>query len=141
MDMWNRQKDSGKNMAEVFAHNGVGILKASNNRIQGWMAVKEMLKPLKNEEDKSGLLVTKDCKGLIRNIRLIQHDEKNPSDCATEPHSITHVCDALRYYCITRTLGAERVIDEVWDEDEGMDYDSQMTGGEMDESYLAYGGE
>lgn len=140
-DMWNRQKDSGKQMAEVFAHNGVGIVKASNNRIQGWMAVKEMLKPLKNENDKAGVLVTKDCRGLIRNIRLIQHDEKNPSDCATEPHNITHICDALRYYCITRTLGAEKVIEEEWDDDAGMDYDSQMTGGEVSDSYLTYGGE
>ena len=140
-DMWNRQKDSGKQMAEVFAHNGVGIVKASNNRIQGWMAVKEMLKPLKNENDKAGVLVTKECRGLIRNIRLIQHDEKNPSDCATEPHSITHICDALRYYCITRTLGAEKVIEEEWDDDAGMDYDSQMTGGEVSDSYLTYGGE
>ena len=37
-DMWNRQKDSGKSMAELFAENGLGLLKASNNRIQGWMA-------------------------------------------------------------------------------------------------------
>ena len=50
-------------------------------------------------------------------------------------------CDALRYYCITRTLGAEKVIEEEWDDDAGMDYDSQMTGGEVSDSYLTYGGE
>ena len=91
-DMWNRQKDSGKSMAELFAENGLGLLRASNNRIQGWMALKEMLKPLKNEQDKPGLLVTEDCTGLIANLPAIQHDEKNPSDCATEPHDITHIC-------------------------------------------------
>lgn len=142
-DMWNRQKDSGKNMAELFAQNGVGIVKASNNRVQGWMAEKEMLKPMKSEKDKPGLLVTAECKGLIRNIMLIQHDEKNPSDCATEPHSITHINDALRYFCITRTLGAE-VMDSRDDdfEDEGVtDYDDEMTGGDMDASYLTYGGD
>jgi phage terminase large subunit len=41
-DMWNRQKDSGKNMAEIFAQNGVGLIKASNNRVQGHLMVKEM---------------------------------------------------------------------------------------------------
>lgn len=91
-DMWNRQKDSGKSMAELFAENGMGLLKASNNRVQGWMAVKEMLKPMRDEEDKPGLLATEDCVGLIRNLPAIQHDEKNPSDCATEPHEITHIC-------------------------------------------------
>ena len=91
-DMWNRQKDSGKSMAELFAENGLGLLRASNNRIQGWMALKEMLKPMLDENDKPGLLVTEDCRGLIENLPAIQHDEKNPSDCATEPHDITHIC-------------------------------------------------
>lgn len=142
-DMWNRQKDSGKSMAEIFAQNGVGIVKASNNRVQGWLAEKEMLKPLKNENDKPALLFTSDCKSLIRNIMLIQHDEKNPSDCATEPHNITHINDALRYYCITRTLGAERFIEPEVDDFEMnklTDYDEEMTGGDIDGSYLTYGG-
>lgn len=139
-DMWNRQKDSGKSMAELFAENGLGLLKASNNRIQGWMALKELLKPMKNDEDKPGLLVTEDCVGLIRNLPVIQHDEKNPSDCATEPHEITHICDALRYYAVTRTLGAEMAPAMAEDEDdEGMDYDASMTGGEMTENYLMFG--
>lgn len=141
-DMWNRQKDSGKSMAELFAQSGIGLLRASNNRVQGWMATKEMLKPMKNEKDRPGLLITSECKGLIRNIQLIQHDETNPSDCATQPHSITHVTDALRYFCITRTLGAE--VEQAADEDEDelgvMDYDDEMTGGDMSQSYLTYGG-
>ena len=124
--------------------NGVGIIKASNNRIQGWMAVKEMLKPLKSEKDRPGLLVTEDCNALITNLPAIQHDEKNPSDCATEPHEITHNCDALRYFCVTRTLGAERPEEPVvedFDESNVTDYDDEMTGGEMTEDYLTYGGE
>ncbi|EKC59402.1 Terminase-like protein, partial [human gut metagenome] len=67
-DMWNRQKDSGRSMAEIFAQNGLGLLKASNNRVQGWMAVKELLKPMKSDTDRPGLLVTENCVGLIRNL-------------------------------------------------------------------------
>ena len=141
-DMWNRQKDSGKSMAELFAQNGVGLVKASNNRVQGWMAEKEMLRPMKSEKDKPGILVTNDCTGLIRNIMLIQHDSKNPSDCATEPHEITHINDALRYFCITRTLGAELVLRRDDDYDTSItDYDDEMTGGDVSADYLAYGGE
>lgn len=141
-DMWNRQKDSGKNMAEIFAQNGVGLVKASNNRVQGWMAEKEMLKPLRSAKDRPGILVTSECKGLIRNIMMIQHDAKNPSDCATEPHSITHINDALRYFCITRTLGAELMLQRDDDEDDAAgDYDEEMTGGEMNDDYMSYGGE
>lgn len=140
-DMWNRQKDSGKSMAELYAENGVGLLRASNNRVQGWMAVKEMLRPMQSDEDRPGLLVTEDCVGLIRNLPAIQHDEKNPSDCATEPHEITHITDALRYFCVTRTLGADRPAraEEVDEEDGVVDYDAEMTGGEMSEDYLSYG--
>lgn len=141
-DMWNRQKDSGKNMAEIFATNGVGLVRASNNRVQGWAAEKEMLKPLKGPDDKPGLLVTSECRGLIRNIQLIQHDEKNPSDCAVEPHDITHINDALRYFCITRTLGAERAETPAEDEPyrQETDYDDEMTGGDATDSYISYGG-
>ena len=141
-DMWNRQKDSGKSMAELFAENGLGLLRASNNRIQGWMALKEMLKPMLDENDKPGLLVTEDCAGLIANLPAIQHDEKNPSDCATEPHEITHICDAARYFAVTRTLGAERVDvpEEPEFDDAAVDYDEEMTGGDMTDDYLAYGG-
>lgn len=139
-DMWNRQKDSGKNMAEIFAQNGLGLVRASNNRVQGWMAVKEMLKPLTGEKDKPGLLVTSDCKGLIRNIALIQHNGKNPSDCATEPHEITHINDALRYFCITRTLGAQKPPKPDHDDyDEAEDYDEFMSGREPDAGYVTYG--
>ena len=144
-DMWNRQKDSGRSMAELFMENGVGILKASNNRVQGWMALKEALKPMKSDQDKPGFLVCESCKGLIRNLPAIQHDEKNPSDCATEPHEITHICDAARYFAVTRLLGAELPVkqdapDPLFDEAE-TDYDEEMTGGEMTEDYMAYGGE
>jgi len=143
-DMWSRQKDSGKTMAEMFAQNGVGIVKASNNRIQGWMAEKEMLKPLKDENDRPGVLVSSECPILIRNIQLIQHDEKNPSDCATEPHKITHINDALRYFCITRTLSPTFDVKDDFDEylDRNMNsYDDDMTGGDVDDNYISYGGE
>ena len=84
-DMWNRQKDSGRSMAEIFAQYGLGLLKASNNRVQGWMAVKELLKPMKSDTDRPGLLVTENCVGLIRNLPSIQHDEKNPRTAPRSP--------------------------------------------------------
>ena len=139
-DMWSRQKETGRTMAEIFAENGLGIIRASNNRVQGWMAVKEMLKPMKSDKDKPVLLITEDCPTLIRNLGLIQHDEKNPNDCSTVPHEITHSPDALRYFCVTRTLGAERFELSSYDDfDDGDDYDDVMTGGEAGTGYLDYG--
>jgi phage terminase large subunit len=71
----------------------------------------------------------------------IQADEKNPSDCAKEPHEITHTVDMLRYYCVSRTMRAEaqRVAEDDDDEDEAAeDYEEFMTGGEASAGYLEY---
>lgn len=53
-------------------------------------------------------------------------------------------CDAMRYFCVTRTLGAEPPTPQQTaepEDDETVDYDEEMTGGEMTEDYLTYGGE
>lgn len=140
-DMWNRQKDSGKNMAELFMQNGIGLLKASDSRIQGWLALKELMKLRK--DGKPGLIIFSDCKSLIEFLPALQHDTKNPSDCAKEPHEITHAPDALRYFAVMRTMPAIKnaVITPEDDFDDGRgasDYDSVMCGGEPQESYMFF---
>ena len=140
-DMWSRQKDSGKTMAELFAENGIGLLRASNDRVQGWMALKELLKPMEGPEDRPGLLICQGCGGLMANLQQIQHSEKDPDDCAVEPHDITHICDALRYYAVTRLVGSRRPeAPELPDlEDRRVTgYDEAMTGGEIPEEYVEY---
>ena len=52
-------------------------------------------------------------------------------------------CDACRYFCVTRTLSAEKPAPPVVEDFDtaGMtDYDDEMTGGEMTDDYLTYGG-
>ena len=141
-DMWNRQKDTGKSMADIFMENGLGIIPASNSRVQGWMVLKEALKPMKSEGDRPGLLICAACRGLFDDLTSIQHDEKKPEDCAVEPHDITHAPDALRYYAVTRLMKAERPQEPEPPEpgqEELTDYDEEMCGGEADEGYLNYG--
>ena len=104
-DMWMRQKDTGRTMAELFFQNGVPIIRAVNARVQGHMQIKEALKI--REDGKPGLVIFNDCRELIRALQTIQADEKNPSDCATQPHDITHAVDALRYFCISREVAAD----------------------------------
>lgn len=108
-DLWNRNRDTGKSTAELFYENGVTLEKASNDRVAGWLNVKEWLKPYKTRHEQTGevveetrLKIFSTCLNLIRCLPQIQHDEKNPNDCATEPHDITHIPDALRYFCVSR---------------------------------------
>lgn len=51
-------------------------------------------------------------------------------------------CDATRYFCVTRTLGAEMVQTALDDEDDNdlVDYDEAMTGGDVSDDYLTFGG-
>ena len=134
-DMWNRQKDGGKSMAELFMTHGIPIVKANNNRVQGWIQVKEFLK---NQEDgKPGLLVFDNCKGIISDMQAIQADENNPNDCAKQPHDITHGPDSLRYFCISRTLPGEIPKEEEYpDEFDDAPLEDQMTGGVVSTSYI-----
>ncbi len=136
-DLWSRTKDSGKSMAELFMTNGVPLVKASNNRVQGWLQMKEFLKD--SPDGKPGLMFFRNCKGIIEDIQAIQADEKNPNDCAKEPHDITHSNDAIRYFCVSRSLPGEmeKVREEPDDEPEE-DYENTMTGGAATAEYIGY---
>ena len=138
-DVWSTQKDTGRTMAEVFAQCGVRLVRASNQRVQGWLLLKEYLR--RRADGRPGLLVFEDCERLIRDLPALLHDEKNPSDCAKEPHDVTHAPDAVRYLCAFRAMGAQPSPGPEGGEEEGeTDYSALMTGGESDESYLEYGG-
>ena len=109
-DLWGRNRDTGKSTAEIFRQNGLVLSKASNNRVDGWMSVKEWLRVCKGRHEQTGeniemtnVVIFKTCANLIRCLPQMQHDDKNPNDCANEPHEITHICDAFRYFCISRT--------------------------------------
>jgi len=133
-DMWSTQKDTGKTMAQVFAENGLGLVRANNSRVQGWMALKELLKP--RADGRPGLVVFESCRGLIDDLMAIQHDERNPSDCAVQPHEITHRPDALRYFAQLRTLKPELTADLEEDQPRKTGYEAFLVGGEVDEGYL-----
>lgn len=139
-DMWNRQKDSGKSMAELFMLNQIGIVKSNNNRVQGHLQMKQMLAPL--EDGKPGLVFFDTCKRIIGDIQCIQADENNPSDCAKQPHDVTHTVDGVRYFCVSRILTGDGKPSETRpeedDEEDGEDYESYMTGGTASANYISY---
>ncbi|MCC8047884.1 MAG: phage terminase large subunit [Oscillospiraceae bacterium] len=132
-DMWSTQKDTGKTMAEVFTLCGIPIVRSSNARVQGHLQIKELLRV--RPDGRPGLMVFSDCRELIRDVQSIQSDPQNPSDCAKAPHEVTHMVDALRYFCVNRALPPDRA--EKPRARRG-DYEGYMTGGEAPESYMEY---
>lgn len=101
-DLWNRHKETGKSTADIFAEGGIDLYKTNNDRVQGWLQMKEWLKVFKDEQgcDTARLKIFNTCKNLIRCIPQLQHDEKKIGDVANEPHEITHGPDAIRGFCV-----------------------------------------
>ena len=100
-DLWNRRQETGRSVADIFAEEGVYLDQVSNGRIAGWYELKRRLEPAPDEfgQLRPRLRMFDTCVNLIRTLPALQHDEKHPNDCATEPHEVTHAPDALRYFC------------------------------------------
>jgi phage terminase large subunit len=139
-DLWSRRQDTGKPAAEIFAECGVPLTKAGNDRMQGWLNVKEWLKP-QGVMKKPRLTVFRSCMNLIKCLPLLQHDETRTNDVATEPHGITHAPDALRYWCSRRQMNAALQPEaDVWNFDAERPRDgSYFDSGEVTEEYLIGG--
>jgi phage terminase large subunit len=103
-DLWARSQETAKSKADIFRENGLSLLKGNRNREAGWLAIKELL-TVKNGE--SRLKIFSNCVNLIECLPALQRDAKKPTDCMTEPHDITHLPDALRYFCLQYTTPAK----------------------------------
>ena len=156
-DMWNKQKDTGKSIQELYLENGVAIVKTNNDRVQGHMIMKNMLAPvpLKDPFVKSlfkegqapetmpGMMFFEDLERVISDITSIQTDEKNPNDCAKEPHDVTHTVDMCRYFAVSRVMEAEgeKAAEAEEDEEEVLtDYETYMCGGDITQGYVGFAG-
>jgi phage terminase large subunit len=103
-DLWARTQESAKSKAVLFSEAGLSLLKGSRNREAGWLAVKELL-TVREKETRMHIFST--CTELIECLPALQRDSKKPTDCMTEPHDITHLPDALRYFCLQYTSPAK----------------------------------
>lgn len=121
-DLWSRSQESGRSKAMLFAEYGIHFTKTSNDRESGWLCVKELLCERKGAPS---LAIFSVCTELIRCLPALQTDRNRPTDCATQPHEITHAPDALRgfaiYYTSPPTQEKQRPR-RCWTEDMWEDY-------------------
>ena len=132
-DLWNRRQDTGKSAAEIFTANGVPVIRANNDRVQGWYDLKEWLKPYTDEfgQTSARLRIFSTCTELIRTLPSVCFDKHNPNDVSTEPHELSHAPDAVRYFVAGRPIPTFERKEE--DEDH-IEYDDQL------EEFLNFGG-
>jgi phage terminase large subunit len=144
-DLENRRQDTGKSAFDLFRANDISLTRADNRRVDGWLAVKEWIKPITVRDEQTGaprkaskLKIFSNCVNLIRCLPQVQRDEKDPNDVATEPHELTHSVDALRYFCIMRQRPSETLRNNEIDEFHRARLPKPQTM-EVDTSYLNYG--
>lgn len=149
-DLWNRRQDTGKSAAQIFYENGILLYRVSNDREQGWLNVREWLKPYEVRDEQTGEVyktanLTFDeglDPDLWKHLTTIQRSEKNPNDVATQPHEVTHYPDMIRYFCSSRLLPTVQPINDDIDEayyNDGKEEESYF-GGEVTSEYLNHGG-
>ena len=134
-DIWNRSPETGRARADIFAENGVQLTKVNRDLVAGCAAMKELLYHLPGE--KSKLTALRECAPeAYRCLSKIQKDEKRPNVYANDPHSLTHSTDAIRYFSIYWTVGADFGIEgkrRKWRPDQYEDYENAS---EKDKQYL-----
>ena len=101
VDLWSRSQESGMARADIFYDHGVRFTKSSNNRLDGWAALRELLRIA--PDGKPYLQIFNTCTELIRCLPALVHDQRRPGDADTEPHDVTHAPDALRYFAVAWT--------------------------------------
>ena len=71
-DLWNTQSALGKSTAILFDEAGLSLIKSNNDRVDGWLAVKELLKvedklqPDGSVKKEARVRIFRNCKNLIR---------------------------------------------------------------------------
>lgn len=103
--MWIRANDSGRPLSDIYAENGVTMLPASNERINGWGTLHQFL-----GDDAEGvpyLQVFNTCHELIRNLPALVHDEHRVEDVNTDGPD--DEADALRYGLMAAHWGRVQV--------------------------------
>lgn len=94
----NRDRVTGRSQSDIFAQYGISLTRVSADRVAGWAAVQEFLKP--RESGRPIMKIFSTCTNLIKYIPMAQHDIKHYGDICKDPHIITHSLDSLRYYAV-----------------------------------------
>lgn len=112
-DLWNRRQETGLSGMQIMIQAGLNdLIRAKDERITGWRALREWLVPFLDEQGvKRARLSFFDgcCPNTVRCLPLLQHSTVNPEDASGVPHEITHSPDALRYGIMSRPQPAQAI--------------------------------
>lgn len=95
--IWGNSGQADLSIGDQIAAAGVYFQKANNNRLAGKAQIHQRLRGwgYGTEKWKPGLVISEDCKSLIRTLPTLPADPRNPEDVDTAVED--HLFDCLRY--------------------------------------------
>lgn len=113
-DLWDKNRHTGKSTAEIFQENGINLIQVNNSIEGGCINLKEYLKPIQEIDEQTSisyqtarLTFNERCINAIKCLTKIQKDKNKPNQYAKEPHDLTHIIDALRYFSTGRPINVQ----------------------------------
>ncbi|MEW6726902.1 MAG: hypothetical protein AB1327_08090 [Bacillota bacterium] len=108
-DMWAKRGTTkghlqGETIAETFALNGVPLIPADNDRLQGWQRMHEYLADAPDGEPYWQIFET--CENLIRTLPALVYDEHRVEDVSDRCED--HAPESARYALMSRPSPAEK---------------------------------
>jgi hypothetical protein len=105
-DLWDKNRHTGETTADIFLKNGVRLIRVDNSFEIGCINMKEYLKVIDVRNEQTGVIhqesilsvVEGACSNFVRCLSKIQKDKRNPNIYAKQPHELTHIVDAFRYF-------------------------------------------
>lgn len=96
--LWQPAGTTGEAMNETFVKHGVPLMKAHNDRPNGWQRIREMFRL--REDGNPTIIIHPECRYLIRTIAAAISAKNDPEDVDTTLDD--HAIDTLRYGAMSR---------------------------------------
>jgi hypothetical protein len=108
--IWDGSHDAdGISCVETAEKFGLWFEKGNNERIAGWMQLRERM--MFDENGKALFYVFEGCKAFIRCCPLMMHDEHKVEDLDTDLED--HCLDEARYVCMSRPIAPRHLINRM----------------------------
>ncbi len=91
-----KQPDGSMSILDQFGEEGIDMIPANNDRVNGWQAVRKWLSIA--PDGLPYMIISRNCRYLIKNLPTLAYDENRNNDLDTD--GLDDEADALRYKCI-----------------------------------------
>jgi hypothetical protein len=109
-DMWARHQETGRTVTEIFQDRGLTLTIASASRERGCQNMKEYLRLYERTDEQTGETILRAglmiyegaAPNLVISLSKVQKDKRKPNEYSGNPHRLTHILDAFRYFAVSR---------------------------------------